>query len=150
MHTWRFMGGGIAAMMLILLGAPSVAAAVIYGTNGNDRLYGTSDNDSIFGLLGNDLIVGYAGRDYLLGKAGNDTIYGGNETDRIYGGDGDDRLYGGRGIDHLDGGRGNDRINVSGDGGVDWVTCKAGNDVVYLDPEDSAGPGCETKRVVTP
>ena len=41
MHTWRFMCGGIAAMMLILLGATSVAAAVIYGTNGNDQLYGT-------------------------------------------------------------------------------------------------------------
>ena len=150
MRMRRMLGGGIVATILVLVGATAVAAAVIYGTDGNDQLYGTPDNDRIYGRGGRDLIVGRAGRDQLEGNAGNDTIRGGNNRDYIDGGWGDDHLEGGKGIDSISGLRGNDTIIASGDGEVDWVSCGLGTDVVYLDPVDSADGSCETKILVAP
>jgi Ca2+-binding RTX toxin-like protein len=147
-------------------------AAVIRGTADDDRLLGTAGDDSLFGRAGNDRLYGFEGDDYvdgedgsdrLHGGAGNDTIAGrkGDDTiwgdagndkitgdrgrDRIFGGAGNDTIFGNYDADTIDGGPGDDRINVV-HGGIDRVTCGAGDDVVFADPGDVVAKDCESVR----
>ncbi len=112
--------------------------AIIYGTNGKDRITGTSLNDSIYGWNGDDS---------LAGGAGADRLYGGSGDDELIGDDGNDRLLGQLGNDSLDGGAGWDVLN--GGSGDDTMTGGTGSDVYVVDrPGDvvieHAGQGVDT------
>ena len=63
----------------------------------------------------------------------------------IFGGHGNDRIFGNLGPDTIQGGPGDDRINVVR-GETDSVTCGAGKDVVFADPNDHVARDCESIR----
>lgn len=100
--------GAAAVVVGAAIGAPSVLAAVIPGTPGNDVTVGPdTDNASnrfiqpagvsaqqhlnntevLFGRLGHDLLVGRAGSDVLVAGEGNDILIGGPERNRKPGND---------------------------------------------------------------
>ena len=88
--------------------------AILFGTNGADRLMGGLEADTIFGAAGNDLLIGESGNDYIYGDSGNDSIISGLGLDFIYGGEGDDILNAtAQDNDNLFGGIGNDIYQVS-------------------------------------
>lgn len=116
--------------------AATAVAAVIPGTNGDDRIRGTraadqidakAGDDYVLGRTGADTIVGAEGDDRLFGNRGADTINGVQGADQIWGNRGDDtlrgdapdagdrvspdRIYGGRGSDKVYGGDGTDRLH---------------------------------------
>ncbi|WP_373987441.1 hypothetical protein [Duganella sp. BuS-21] len=86
-------------------GTGNVAANVIEGAGGNDKL---------LGMAGEDRLVGNAGNDTLDGGADNDTLVGGIGNDSLIGGDGSDALNVGAGVDVADGGAGSDTLTVVG------------------------------------
>src|ERR1700755_3470469 len=64
------------AVLLSAVTASVALAAVITGTNGNDRLVGTNSADTINALAGNDAV---------WGRFGNDTISAGDGVALVYG-----------------------------------------------------------------
>ncbi len=102
-----------------------IAADVLFGEGGDDRIIGGLGGDYIDGGSGDDALIGFGGNDILDGgdgndtlrgddflnpsvnealtedKQGNDTLYGGIGNDNLIGGGKDDRLFGGAGIDYL-------------------------------------------------
>ncbi|MEE3732363.1 S8 family serine peptidase [Mannheimia haemolytica] len=84
-----------------------------WGTEGEDRIFGGNGNDILQGGSGNDIIVGEHSADSDTG--GNDILYGNDGDDRILGGGGNDILQGGVGSDYLGGGAGNDILYLEGD-----------------------------------
>ncbi len=87
----------------------TIAPAVLYGGEGNDRLTGGQ---------GAVLMYGAAGNDILRGSTKADVIDGGDDNDNIDGGVGDDSITGGLGNDTLSGGDGRDTLNEIADN--DW------------------------------
>jgi hypothetical protein len=137
---------GVAAMLLLTVGARAGGGtaptcrgetATIWGTSGDDVLVGTSGDDVIVGKGGadeirgrggNDLICGDGGDDVLVGGAGDDTLDGATGDDTLQGGTGDDVLRGGVGDDVLRGGGGHDLL--SGSGGRDALMGGNADDVL--------------------
>jgi RTX calcium-binding nonapeptide repeat (4 copies) len=118
--------------------AATASAAVIVGTNGDDRLVGTAGADHIRALAGDDHIRGRDGNDTLGAGAGNDATDAGPGNDEVLGGGGSDRLSGGAGSDRLEGGSGDDRLNAgagddraAGGPGDDAVAGGGGSDSLY-------------------
>ena len=126
--------------------APTLRAARILGTPGDDDLFGTASRDRILGLAGADAVESYAGADVVHGGAGDDLVrlgpnplqtgpagdlgFGGPGDDLVAGGPGFDVLVGNRGADTLLGGRGTG--NFEDREGPDVVRGGPAGDVVYL------------------
>ena len=137
---------------------PTLGAATITGTGGDDFLDGTANADvidaqggndtivamggddgidggagvdNIFAGAGADTVLGGAGDDLILGEGGDDTLYGQGDNDNIIGGDGNDILNGGAGNDGLIGDAGNDTLY--GEDGDDWLIGDAGDDILIGD-----------------
>lgn len=64
--------------------------AIIYGTNGSERIGGTPFDDLIYGYAGDDLIKGYEGDDEIYGGAHDDDLSGGLGFNTLIGGSGED------------------------------------------------------------
>jgi Ca2+-binding RTX toxin-like protein len=106
-----------------------------------DTIAGLAGSDDIFGLGGNDEVFGGGGSDYIEGNAGNDILRGEGGADEIHGNAGNDQVLGGGGQDFID---------VSGDPTfIDRVSCGAGTDTVFADPNDIVNPDCENVTRVT-
>jgi hypothetical protein len=82
----------------------------------------------------------------VKGGNGDDvlTVNAGSQPTNISGGTGNDTLTGGSGVDKLTGAGGNDVIFAK-DGKADVVNCKAGSDIVTVDPTDKT-KDCETVK----
>jgi Ca2+-binding RTX toxin-like protein len=81
-------GGGGAALIATLQGAPSLAASdieVVNGTSGGEHIVGTSGNDTLTGTEGDDTIEGLGGNDWInMGPDyGDDVVDGGAGSDTI-------------------------------------------------------------------
>jgi hypothetical protein len=119
------------------------------GTDGADefRLSQVGTPSTMDGRGGDDVLRSGDGPDHLDGGPGNDSVDGGFGDDVLIGGPGRDTISG-----DLAGGDcgplwctypyGNDTIEAR-DGEVDSVTCGAGTDTVYADPQDVVAPDCE-------
>ncbi len=129
------------------------------GGDGNDRLEAGPGNDQLDGGAGNDTLIGGDGTDILRGGEGNDVLQGNGDGDRLEGGtgnddlsggDGDDQLFGEDGTDTLTGGKGNDIVDGGGDDDTITLTSGdtgfggGGDDVFFVDPTDTEGPGTIT------
>ncbi len=88
----------------------------------------------------------------LNGSDGNDFIRGRPGDDNVDGGNGNDRLFVGRGLDVENGGDGNDVLHaLAHDNQVDMLDCGAGQDVVWLNPnENDTHVNCEVVRTGSP
>jgi Ca2+-binding RTX toxin-like protein len=104
----------------------TIAAATIFGGDGNDDIHTGDQRDSIYCGAGrdtvhagnaSDLISGGGGRDVLFGQGGKDRIYAGAGNDLIFGQGGNDRLVGATGADTLNGGDGDDQADKHEDEG---------------------------------
>ena len=138
---------------LFVVGSVALAA-VINGTDGDDKLNGTNVSDTIFGFGGNDTINGFGrqdelwggfGADTMYGQGSNDTLHGEGGNDTLAGGPGDDELRGADGVDILNGGADDDRL-YDKDGNAaerDRFNCGTGNDTVRADPTDQILASCE-------
>ena len=148
--------------------AASLAANLIDGGDGVDRVTYSSDtvgliivlNDELVGAVsstggraegdilinvenvtggqGNDFIFGNSDANLIDGYLGNDWIHGGAGNDTLRGGDGDDRLTGDAGADILQGGSGRDVADYSVD---------TANIVVYLTGYAVQGGDAEGDRL---
>lgn len=79
--------------------AGGVAANILLGNGGNDRLVAASHGAKLDGGLNDDTLVGGARADSLVGNLGNDRLLGGGGIDTLVGGYGTDRVTGGLGAD---------------------------------------------------
>ncbi len=118
--------GGL--FVALFAGTASAGAAILIGTDGDDRMVGTdaATGDTIAALGGRDTVDAGGGRDLVLGGSGDDggmdgpALYGDSPDheadspldggDAIRGGPGSDALHGFGGDDLLAGGTGNDRV----------------------------------------
>jgi Ca2+-binding RTX toxin-like protein len=155
-------GGGAAALMATLDGAPVLAATDIEvingtsgtpgeniaGTSGSDTLQGGEGDDTLSGLGGSDVLVGSGGSDFYDGGAGSDTLdfraaATGVAVDFVAG-----TVSGGfsgtfAGIERVLAGNGNDVLtgaagaqNLSGRAGSDTLEGGAGNDWLWGGGDD--------------
>ena len=143
---------------LFVVGSVALAA-VINGTDGDDKLNGTNVSDTIFGYGGNDTINGFGrqdefwggfGADTVYGQGSNDTLHGEGGNDTLAGGPGDDELRGADGVDLLNGGADDDRL-YDRDGNAaerDRFNCGKGNDTVRADPTDQVLASCENVNLI--
>jgi Ca2+-binding RTX toxin-like protein len=115
----------------------------VTGTRFGDVLTGGAGPNALFGLEGDDTLRGGAGPDRLTGHGGADVLYGEGDNDVLLGLDGGDRLFGGDGNDTIGGGPGGpaDADDVSGGGGVDWVSYYGRATGVTVTLDDAAGDG---------
>jgi hypothetical protein len=96
---------------------PGVAADLLCGGPGNDRVRGGPGNDKVNGGDGDDSVDGERGADVVQGNAGNDRVIDDSNIDMdhmndlLRGGDGDDVMGVAWGIDKAYGGAGNDTIS---------------------------------------
>jgi Ca2+-binding RTX toxin-like protein len=163
---WTTVYGG-AGGDTITVGSNGRARA--WGDDGHDHLLGNNIRTELHGGDGVDLVVGNSTDDLLDGDDGDDQLFssrsiagtanGGPGNDVIVtlanpptffgsftanGGTGADVIKGGRFIDVANGEGGPDIIDVTGDpANHDTVTCGAGNDTVYADPNDVVAADCE-------
>jgi Ca2+-binding RTX toxin-like protein len=119
---------------------------LLMGCAGDDLVRGGPQGDDLSGDRGNDRLRGEGGSDKLVGCSydPDDVNYPRDENgeDNLDGGADDDFLIGCNGLDAFAAGDGDDDLNVR-DGLGEVADCGEGNDVIYLDPEDSR-PSCET------
>jgi Ca2+-binding RTX toxin-like protein len=98
---------------------PGVAADLLCGGPGNDKVSGGPGNDKVNGGDGDDYVNGRRGADVVQGNAGNDQVKDESFADMdrmndiLRGGGGDDYMTTAWGIDKAYGGTGNDTI-------IDW------------------------------
>jgi len=154
----RRVGLGLVMMTVaFVVGSGIAAAAVKFGTDGQDFLMGTKVNDVLYGK---------GGIDFIDGRGGDDVLYGGDGGDEVVSFPGNDVLFGGRGNDFLMEGKGNNKF--FGGGGNDFfqataidpdrpgsedttpkkrdlVFCGSGRDTVVVDPGgiDFVASDCE-------
>jgi Ca2+-binding RTX toxin-like protein len=148
--------------------AASLAANVIDGYNGVDRVTYSSEtvgltivlNDDLVGATssnggraegdilvnvenatagqGNDFILGNSSANLIDGYLGNDWIHGGAGSDILRGGDGDDTLMGDAGADTIQGGNGRDVADYFAD---------TANIVIYLTGQAGVGGDAQGDRL---
>lgn len=106
---------------------PETVVEQAQGGLANDSISGNSAYNSLEGDEGNDYINGRGGADGIGGGRGNDTLVGGLGRDIIFGRSGDDTIY-------------------VADGEADEVSCAAGADTVYFDPDLDTIKDCETQN----
>jgi Ca2+-binding RTX toxin-like protein len=94
-------------------GTGNLAANLLQGNAGDNRLSGLDGNDTINGDAGFDRLIGGAGTDSLTGDDGDDTVQGNAGTDTVRGGEGDDVLNGGAAKDLYVGNNGADVFQFS-------------------------------------
>ena len=130
MESHRRSAASIAAALLALgLAVAPVAAQVMNGSPGDDRLAGTRKADKLLGRGGDDTLLGRRGGDLLLGGRGND------------------RIAGGKGFDEIRGGAGREVIRAR-DRAPDFIDCGPGKEVAYVDAVEDGVFNC--KRVIEP
>ncbi|WP_395647325.1 FG-GAP-like repeat-containing protein [Terricaulis sp.] len=145
-------------------------ADVLDGGSGDDSLSGGSQDDTLTGGAGNDILDGDAGADTMSGGVGNDLYYVNDAGDVVIEavGEGADTVItnlstyvladnveelqlvgagtinaGGNALANvISGGAGNDTLGLIGTaGGADTFNGLGGNDVIYLDGDDTAVGG---------
>jgi uncharacterized delta-60 repeat protein len=113
---------------------------VLAASDGSYALLGGADNDTIHAATRNDFD---AGLDHatLDGGDGNDRLFDAAGSDSFIGGAGNDRIYAAGDLDSISAGGGNDVIFIGAigvtehDSGGATVSCGAGNDTVYSQPQ---------------
>lgn len=82
--------------------------------------------------------------DVFTGTDGNDTLVGTERDDRLDGRGGDDEIFPGEGNDDVFAGAGDDLIFARDTGGVDFIDCGSGFDVVEtIHRDDRTLRNCE-------
>jgi Ca2+-binding RTX toxin-like protein len=147
--------------------------AQVEGTTFADVIIGSAASEAIYGYAGKDRLFGKGGRDYLSGDAGDDIIDGGASSDyALYylspapvvarliqgtaSGEGDDdlarieNLFGSPNADTLVGDAQENHF-IGGDGGLDDIQGRGGDDLLYasVDASFRAGRGVDTIRFLT-
>jgi hypothetical protein len=150
---------GVLVVAGIVAFAAPVAADVVIGTGGDDRLKGSPGTDTLSGRGGADVLRALAGKDLLKGGAADDELKGSKGRDRMLGGGGRDVLIGGKGRDNFNPGGGADGVNMrdgvelaspgadvirARDGSADQISCGDGNDKAFVDAEEEGVYDCET------
>ena len=131
---------GVLVVAGIVAFATPVAAQVVIGTSGVDKLKGTPGKDALSGRGGDDVLRALAGNDRLKGGPGDDVLLGGKGRDNLNPGGGED------GVNMLDGvelpGPGPDVIRAR-DGSADQISCGDGKDKAFVDTEEEGVYDCE-------
>jgi Ca2+-binding RTX toxin-like protein len=147
-------GGSDVKRSWIAMGLISLVALTVVGVAAAHqvtRIKGTHGDDQLTGTPSADLVVARAGNDTVSALDGNDRIFAGLGNDSVDGGAGNDRLRSGGGTDMLTGGDGDDVLfMVADDNKLDHADCGAGNDIVWVNANESdAHANCETVKTVT-
>lgn len=113
------------------------------------RVFQTGPGSSrLTGSDGADTLISYDYADTIDARGGDDTIEAGLGDDAIVAGPGRDTVNADAGSGACNflvcrAGSGNDTVDLR-DGEADSVVCGPGQDTVLADPQDTAGPDCET------